>query len=115
MVSFETVLGWVVPSIITIAITVIVMVRKDFSLTKDKTAKSAFTLESQQSDISEIKNDIKQGFDRQSNQMDKRFDEMRAEVKYIYGRIEAAERDIFNIRWRVEQIEKRNGGTKSPV
>lgn len=72
-------------------------------------------LESVQTDLTGLKEDIKNEFKDVKDFIEIKDRENKEEFRRIATRVESLEREGYNIRWRLEQIEKRNGGGRSAV
>lgn len=103
--------------IISTIVVVVLFALNKFSITQKATITGTVRLESVNEDVNELKSQLSKGFESQTEQIDRFRDEMRSEFRNSYTRIEALEREGYNLRWRLEQIEKRqrNGGERSAI
>jgi hypothetical protein len=105
------------PLIMSAVIGVIVASVAYFARQNATTVGGTIRLETVQGNVTEIKDEMKSGFNEVKDLIERKEKESQDEFRRISQRLESLEREGYNLRWRLEQLERngRNGGAKSPV
>ena len=112
MVDFLTDnLALIMTSLLTIVMAAVVY----FARQNSQTVSGTIKLETVQGNVSEIKDEMKGGFDDLKEFIELKERENREEFRRVSSRLESLEREGYNLRWRLEQLEHKNGGTRAPI
>lgn len=103
------------PLIMTAIIGVVVAAVSYFARQNATTVGGTIRLESVSTNLGEVKDEMKNGFNDIKELIELKDRESKEEFRRVAGRLESLEKEGYNLRWRLEQIEHRNGGVKAPV
>ena len=116
MVEFD--LNIWLPTIMVSIIGIVVAAISYFARQNATTVGGTIRLESVQGDVSDVKSSMEKGFGDVKDLIEKTQVENRMEFREVAKRLEALEREGYNLRYRLDQVEKRvekSGGSSSAV
>ena len=105
----------VVPVALTIAFSIIVMGAKKLGRTSEGTLSGTIKLEHVSSELGELEKRIDKSFDKLENLIITKEKEQRSSLERVWERLDLLTRGHELNTYRIDSIERKNGGDKSAI